>query len=456
MDTHTVISRAAVVSSPADLAVLLRGLRQRHARSRRAPVLSYRELAARTGWSHGIIGAYLTGKVLPPVDRLDELGRQLGAAPAELGALATARERVADRRPCPPAGPPRQLPAAVPGFTGRAPGLAMLDAAAIPTGTATGTLTPSGPTTGGLFPGSPATGSLTPGSTTGGLGSGNTTTGGLGSGGAVAGGLGSGGTVAGSLGSGGTPDGLGSGGAVADRRTIGGGVATGGPVVLSGPAGIGKTALAVHWAHRTADIFPDGQLWADLRGSSAHPADPAVVLDRFLVALGGTAGGGETAYRTLLAHRRIVVVLDDAAGADQVRPLLPAGPGCRAVITSRARLTALVAIDGARPLQVDPMTRGEARRLLIARLGLDRVAADPAGAEAICAAAGGLPLALAVAAARVLTRPGISLLTVARELAAGDLPTDADWNRVTEIDPPTGNDAPATRANTGPAPASRR
>jgi HAMP domain-containing protein len=360
MDTHTVISRAAVVSSPADLAVLLRGLRQRHARSRRAPVLSYRELAARTGWSHGIIGAYLTGKVLPPVDRLDELGRQLGAAPAELGALATARERVADRRSCPPSGPPRQLPAAVPGFTGRTGMLTTLDAAG--------------------DPGDP-----------------------------------------------GAPE-------PAGRARNAGGAVTGGPVVLSGPAGVGKTALAVHWAHRSAAAFPDGQLWADLRGSGPHPTDPAVVLDRFVLALGGAAGGGETAYRTLLAHRRVLVVLDDVASPDQVRPLLPGGPGCRVVITSRARLTALVAIDGAQPLLVDPLDRQEARRLLAARLGPDRVAADPDGSEALCAASAGLPLALAVAAARVLTRPGIELLTVARELAAGDLPADGDWNRVTEID----------------------
>jgi hypothetical protein len=396
MDTHTVISRAAVVSSPADLAVLLRGLRQRHARGRRAPALSYRELAARTGWSHGIIGAYLTGKVLPPVDRLDELGRQLGAAPAELGALATARERIADRRTGSPAGPPRQLPAPVPGFTGRAAGLALLDAAVIPTcgrrAAAPAMLDAAAIPNGGRRVPVPAM-----------------------------------------LDAAGDPT----------------GTADGGPVVLSGPAGVGKTALAVHWAHRTAETFPDGQLWADLRGSRARPADPAVVLDRFLVALGGTAGGGETAYRTLLARRRLVVVLDDAADVDQVRPLLPGGPGGRAVITSRARLTALVAIDGARPVEVGPMARGEARRLLAARLGAHRVAADPAGADAICAASGGLPLALAVAAARVLTRPGISLLAVARELAAGDLPADADWNRATEIDPPHGYEAAPADTDTG-------
>jgi len=99
MDSDTVAHDAAMISTPAELAGLLRRLRNRQARTRRAPTVTYRELAGRTGWSHGIIGAYLTGKIVPPVDRFDELVRQLGAAPHELGALATARDRVIDRRP---------------------------------------------------------------------------------------------------------------------------------------------------------------------------------------------------------------------------------------------------------------------------------------------------------------------------------------------------------------------
>lgn len=374
--TDTVIGRAAVVSSPADLAVLLRGLRQRHARTRRSPALSYRELATRTGWSHGIIGAYLTGKVLPPVDRLDELARQLGAAPAELGALANARERIADRTLCTPVRPPRQLPAPVPRFIGREPELALLGA----------------PNTGPVNPATTGPATVQPA----------------------------------------------AGGSATSRSAAGGAPRPGawladGPMVVTGPPGVGKTALAVHWAQSVVDAFPGGQLWADLRGSTARPVEPDVVLDQFLVVLGGIAGGGATAYRTLMARRRILVVLDDAVDAAQIRPLLPGGPGCHTVITTRARLTPLVAIDGARPLTVGPMSRDETRRLLTARIGADRVAADPLGAEAICAASAGLPLSLAVAAARVLIDPDGDLRGVAKELAAGDLPTDGRWDRTTEI-----------------------
>ncbi|RSM64343.1 hypothetical protein DMB66_20820 [Actinoplanes sp. ATCC 53533] len=99
MASDTVADAATMVSTPAELAGLLRRLRNRQARTQRAPAMSYRELAGRTGWSHGIIGAYLTGQIVPPVDRFDELVRQLGATPHELGSLATARDRVIDRRP---------------------------------------------------------------------------------------------------------------------------------------------------------------------------------------------------------------------------------------------------------------------------------------------------------------------------------------------------------------------
>jgi hypothetical protein len=115
MDRDTVADAAAMISTPAELAGLLRRLRNRQARTRRVPAVTYRELAGRTGWSHGIIGAYLTGQIVPPVDRFDELVRQLGATPQELGILATARDRVIDRRPVRtgPGLPPRQLPVGV-------------------------------------------------------------------------------------------------------------------------------------------------------------------------------------------------------------------------------------------------------------------------------------------------------------------------------------------------------
>jgi transcriptional regulator with XRE-family HTH domain len=123
MDEETVAAAAAIISTPGELAGLLRRLRNRQARIRREPVLTYRELARRMQRSHGIIGAYLTGQVVPPVDRFDELARLLGATPYELGVLATARDRVSDRRS---AGtgrdvPPRQLPEPAAALAGAGP-----------------------------------------------------------------------------------------------------------------------------------------------------------------------------------------------------------------------------------------------------------------------------------------------------------------------------------------------
>jgi hypothetical protein len=245
--------------------------------------------------------------------------RPLDATPAELGALATARDRVGEARPVlVPAVAPRHLPAGVAAFVGRTAALAALDAQA--------------------------------------------------------------------------------------GR---------GPVVISGPAGVGKTALAVHWGHRAAAAFPDGQLFADL--GRVQPAD---VLRGFLTALGVPAthqpAGVEAQvglYRTLVAGRRILVVLDDVRDAAQARPLLPGTPGGLAVVTSRSHLTGLVAVEGARLLALDPLDDRQARDLLAARLGAHRLAADPAGTAAVLAACRGVPLALAVAAARALTPgdPSVSL-----------------------------------------------
>jgi len=169
----TIAQGAARARTLADLAGLLRDLRRRHARQQGGAPLSYRELAAATGWSHGIIGEYLAGRVLPPTDRFDTLVRLLGATPAEQGVLATAGDRVEEhrRRAAPAAGTvPRQLPAEVSGFTGRDAALEALDA---------------------LLAESPATVPI---------------------------------------------------------------------AVVSGSPGVGKTALALRWAHQVADRFPDGQL----------------------------------------------------------------------------------------------------------------------------------------------------------------------------------------------------
>ena len=337
-----------------ELAGLLRALRRRHARDSRDSELTYRELAAKTGWSVTAIAEYFTARTLPPVDRFDALIGLLGASSAEQGMLATARDRVAERRrgrrsePVPAARPPerpstpsgpRQLPADVAGFAGRRDQLDALDALL----------------------------------------------------------------------------------AAAD------GTAPTAVVVaaVSGTAGVGKSALAVHWAHRVAGRFPDGQLYLDLRGfdPGGQALDPAEAVRRFLDALGvaaqripAQADAQAALYRSTLAGRRMLVLLDNARDVAQVRPLLPGVPGCMVVVTSRNQLTGLVAAAGAHPLTLDPLAAEEARDVLTRRIGADRVAAEPDAAEEIVARCARLPLALVVVAARAATHPRLSLRVLADEL----------------------------------------
>jgi DNA-binding SARP family transcriptional activator/tetratricopeptide (TPR) repeat protein len=195
---------------------------------------------------------------------------------------------------------------------------------------------------------------------------------------------------------------------------------------IAGTAGIGKTALAVHWAHRVADRFPDGQLYVDLRGfdPGGSPLAPADAVRGLLDALGAPpaqipAGmDAQTAlYRSLLAGKRVLVVLDNARDAEQVRPLLPGAPGCLALVTSRNQLSPLVAADGAHPLTLDVLPMAEARELLARRLGADRVAAEPEAVDRIITACARLPLALSIAAARA-QQTGFSLTGIAAELDA--------------------------------------
>ena len=321
--------------SAEDLAELLRSLRRREARRRNDTPFTYRELAARTGWSHGSVGAYLTGRVLPPTDRFDVLVQLLGAAPAELRALADARDRIEEEEAARPASPgagavvPRQLPADVAGFAGRAEAIDALDAAR-------------------------------------------------------------------------------------------------GLVVVTGTAGVGKTALAVRWAHRAASRFPGGQLYLDLRGfGPAGQIDRADAVDVLLAALGVTGDrlpAGLDAriglYRSLLHGTRTLVVLDNAADAEQVRPLLPGAGDAMVVVTSRNQLAGLVATDAAIPVVLDQLSAAEARQLLAVRLGEQRVAAEPVAAGTIITACARLPLALVVAAARGALRPAAPLAELARDLAS--------------------------------------
>ncbi|HEV2782537.1 MAG TPA: BTAD domain-containing putative transcriptional regulator [Actinophytocola sp.] len=203
-----------------------------------------------------------------------------------------------------------------------------------------------------------------------------------------------------------------------------GGSATARIVVLSGTAGVGKTTLAVHWAHRVRAGFPGGQLYVNLRGfdPTGSPVNPAEAVRGFLEAfevppdrVPTTVEAQVGLYRSLLANRRVLVVLDNARDAEQVRPLLPGAPGSVALVTSRNQLAGLVTA-GARPIPVDLLDRTEAHAVLRARIGADRVAAEPAAVEEIIRLCASLPLALAVVAARAATHPGFSLAALAGQL----------------------------------------
>jgi tetratricopeptide (TPR) repeat protein len=332
-----------------DLARVLRELRRRQARRRGGAELTYRELASATGWSHGIIGEYLAGNVLPPTDRFDALIRLLGATPAEQGALATARDRIEERRrrSLPGAGPlpaggsdpaaspvPRQLPADVSAFVGRADEIAELDA----------------------------------------------------------------------------------------RLRAGGSAVV--ISAVSGTPGVGKTTLAVRCARRVADRFPDGQLYVDLRGYGPEPpVAPDVVLGAFLRSLGRPAADIPTdtaeraaQYRTLLADRRMLVVLDNARSVEQVRPLLPGTATSAVIVTSRDDLAGLVARDGATRVDLDVLAGPEAAALLRALIGA-RVDAEPEAAAALAERCARLPLALRIAAEIAMAHPEKTLAEMLDDLA---------------------------------------
>ncbi|MEU0551797.1 tetratricopeptide repeat protein [Micromonospora sp. NPDC005979] len=375
-----VARRAVAAQTLPDLAGLLRQLRRREARQQGETRLTYRQLAAKTGWSRGIIGEYFAGNVLPPPERFDALIRLLGASPTEQGVLATARDRIEERRRRPTgdhatdvragtgaARPqsggarvaamsnrlpvPRQLPPALPGFVGRTAQLAQLDAACA------------------------------------------------------------------------GPD-------AADD----GGLAPAGVVTLSGTAGVGKTTLAVHWAHRVADRFPDGQLYVDLRGfdSTGTVVTPVEAVRGFLEALEVPPERIPThlsaqvgLYRSLLAGRRMLVLLDNARDAEQVRPLLAGSPTCLVLVTSRNRLAGLVAAEGARPLGVELLSAAEAWQLLARRLGADRLTLEPGAVDEIIERCARLPLALAVLAARGAANPGFPLASLAAELREAPRPLES-------------------------------
>jgi tetratricopeptide (TPR) repeat protein len=193
---------------------------------------------------------------------------------------------------------------------------------------------------------------------------------------------------------------------------------------ICGTAGVGKTALAVHWAHRVADQFPGGQLYMNLRGFDAgrRIMDPAEAVRRILQALGVPPGmipaeldAQAALYRTQLAGRHMLIVLDNARDTSQVRPLLPGSSTCLVVVTSRHELSGLVA-DGAHPIVLDLPSAAEARELLVRRIGAGRAAAEPDAIDEMVAWCARLPLALTVVAARAATHPRLPLGAVAADL----------------------------------------
>jgi tetratricopeptide (TPR) repeat protein/transcriptional regulator with XRE-family HTH domain len=195
---------------------------------------------------------------------------------------------------------------------------------------------------------------------------------------------------------------------------------------IDGPPGVGKTALAVGWAHQAAVRFPDGQLYANLCGfgSADKILAASTAIRGFLDALGIQAGqippdaaSKAGLYRSLLAGKRVLIVADNARDSEQIRPLLPGSPGCLVLVTSRNRLIGLSAAEGARLITLDVLTDGEARELLTQRLGARRARAEPGAVGDLARLCGRLPLALAVVVARAAARPHMPLTALAAELA---------------------------------------
>ena len=194
---------------------------------------------------------------------------------------------------------------------------------------------------------------------------------------------------------------------------------------IAGSGGIGKTWLALHWAHQHADRFPDGQLYVNLRGfdPSGEAMPPGTAVRGLLDALGvapasipADLDAQAGLYRSLLADKRMLIVADNARDTSQVIPLLPGSPACTVLVTSRQRLTGLISAHGAHALDLDVLPGDEARQLLTRHLGDPRLTAEPDAAAELLACCAGLPLAISIVAARALTQPSLPLAALAGEL----------------------------------------
>ncbi|MBS2961915.1 tetratricopeptide repeat protein [Actinocrinis puniceicyclus] len=369
---------AATARTLEDLAALLRDLRRRHARSRRDSSLTYRELAGRTGWSHTAIAEYFTARTLPPTDRFDALLEVLGAAPGERRALASARDRIEEAgrrgRTARPAGRSarRGSPA-----TGDGQGASPEPASAQAThpGPAPAPAPRQLPAAPRMFTGRARELAFLD-------------------------------------------------AALREQTQTGGTVVV---CAIGGMGGIGKTWLALHWAYRHLDRFPDGQLYVNLRGfdPGGQPVDARTVLRGFLEALGVSPSAipveleaQAALYRGVAADKRMLVVLDNARDTAQVAPLLPGGMTCTVLITSRRKLTGLLATNGACAVALDALPEEEARQLLARHLGRGRIAVEAEAAATLRTCCAGLPLALSIVAARAATQPDLSLTALAAELTA--------------------------------------
>ena len=218
-----------------------------------------------------------------------------------------------------------------------------------------------------------------------------------------------------------------------------------GPAVISaigGTAGVGKTTLALHWARRAAARFPHGQLYRDLRGFGPlrAPVQPAEAVHGFLTALGVPSAAIPACpearvglYRSVLADRSVLVVLDNARDAGQVRPLIPSGPGCLTLVTSRENLTGLVASEGASMLTLDMFTDAEAGELLAGWLGAGRLEGEPAAVADLIGLCAGLPLALSIVAARAAINPHLPLTCLTADLHQARLDALTTGDGATDI-----------------------
>ena len=211
---------------------------------------------------------------------------------------------------------------------------------------------------------------------------------------------------------------------------------------LAGAGGIGKTWLALHWAHAHADRFPDGQFFVDLQGFSpdSSPLDPLTVLRGFLDALGvdpvHISGGLDehaARYRSHLTDKRMLILLDNAATAGQVIPLLPGTPSCSVLVTSRTILTPLLTRHAARHLNLDILTNADAHTLLVHRLGRARVAAEPAAVAELIRRCGRYPLALSIMASRAQAHPDLPLADLTTELRQAGLNALEDGDPITSL-----------------------